>query len=1456
MLFSMIYCVSIAQWTEIDTGIDDKLNDATIIGNFGVVVGENGIYYSTSGISATSVWSRFNIQANFLDSVVYNNTSFTSVSNFVGWGNFEEIIAAGEDTVNNRAVIFLINLNTLNHQLLFYSTFVSKVNDLQYSSIYQRVFCVGDSGLMLRYHLIDGLDTISDQYLNYNFNSVAISQFSGEVAVAGDGIVVRVGAPTNSVFYPSETISSISYNLSDQLFGVDSSFYQISNTSVTSYDFFDRPELKGTSITNANNNLFLIGTEDGIYRQYINTNVLELQPSSDNFFIKNLYSHYSDGHIYAVCKDGKILFTSNFGGESFPFVKVVNSSGCLESTTTFNVITGSANTFNWSQDGQFLGGGSSLSHEFSQAGFQSVVLIYGNSLYTDTLVHNFQIFDQILTDQISSFSVSDTILCNLESLEIKVFNPDTNAVYQLWRYDNSFMYGGSGSNISTFDTLSFFSDYINQSGNYYLRAKHIQANCYTNFEDTIRIIVEKTNADFRSSLINANIGESVNFYNKSAESNFFNWKFQTHQNTFYSSEANPSLYFSDTGIVNIQLISTSINGCVDTNSRDDLAIVNVDSAFFSQPWINQFKTNSSMYPFYRIHEISDGFFLTGYFNEYPVLFSTHGKKWTITEDYDGFYCAKYDFNGVLKYVFNSSTANAYSNNIWTYGDIDIDEDSDKNIYLITRFINDFIDNRGDTISYLDISNTSVTKLIKLDSLGRVVWFKEIFNFSHVDYLDLIVNSDNDIFISGTSPYQGIITIVDLFSNDTIFIGDDSNLYSSLVINLDQDGNLVSWFGSHSMSSVTALVDRSELFIDSENNKYFTGTFRQELKIYSADGSVDYILPDDSEYLNYSYILKFDSSNQLVWKSYFTNPEFYAQVMTFTKLDFDEDNNLYFSGKGNHYFTNSSIYYINPSLDSTEIESFDYFVCKIDSLGNLIWFNFTNDNFLGTAFDLRIHNDKVYVLGHIRQSGSSNFEANFNSVDGNVILVNLNQSNSFFAIYSTSGNLEKLYKNNEFDFSFIYDRGLSFFIDSSGSIYYSGYPDEYYYNENDTDIVPNFGVEMDSLFFYDGQVSKLILDDLDFYTPIVLIDSVMQICSGDQIYLQNNFVVANLNNDTTISFVYPSYLGIDSVIRFHIFVHNQQIDTIVLHQCVNSSITFQDGYEVTSIQNDFTHQIHYFSSFGCDSSIYYQIIVKNTDTSHFEINLCKGESLYFSNGDFFPEVNESFQHYENLITYFSCDSVKKTNVNVIYHDPTTLQFSVCKGDTLDVPGFGLFENIPESFIMTLHFNSVYNCDSTRILIVDVSENQVIIETDSEMLFTNNEYDDYFWIDCQTHDTLSSNSTFYPSFSGDFKLVASLDNCLFVSECFNFSPLGLLDLDVLNSKYVFYPSPTNQFVHLKGIINSDFYILVKDVNGRIISKFDFSQNDTTIVNLPFSEGIYYLELFDSNDVKLHFQKVVKY
>lgn len=1188
--FLVINFSLLASWQQINIGINHNLNSVIYYDQNIYLATDNGIYYALNEGLSESDWDRYDINNNPEDSIIYNNTSFTNTLAY-----YPNVYFCGTDTVNQKAIIFKLSINTLEYEVFYEgppNSSLNKINDIN-----GVLHGVGNNGFYVTIRHIYNPVSIVVHDFNTNLNFLNI--IKNNVTPTGLSILTENGY-FDFRFYNDEITFLDYYEHADKNF---KNFYMLNSTTRiyigddyyrfqshnisqnTNFREFDN--LEATCLLNATNphGVFL-GTNKGIFfAPTLFSNVFEWMPSSQNFKINDIF-RVSSNPFYACGDNGVLLKHVNSTPITKPFVKLNREGGaCISSDFSVQTTLGSANSCQYILNNQtisFLCNSPVLNIDSS--GEATLTLIGTNSHgYSDTSTIEINIVDRPNNNIV--YNISDSILCKSEPIIISLDSSENNVFYQLREIGN-FVNNYGESNIGNSNPLNFETSFINTSGNYFLRAINNNAlSCTNDFIDIINILVEHTQADFHQNKINVNVDEEVKFFNLSEEADFFNWSFNPNAEEPLSVDIIVSNSFNSLIRPNIQLIATSSNGCSDTVVRQGPVIYD-NSSLNQECWANvnygedlSWQGSYGPYDVSKLADSKTGYLITGNVNSNHALASQLGDS--VTFFYKEGFLAKYDLDGVLKWQVKSKDLGYYSQANFR----SVIEDSLENIYVSGSGRN-FTDNTGKT--YLINNFTQFNNfIVKLNSVGEVVWIKNMQFSIH----DMKLGKENNIILN-CSPLLNYNASEEVYLNDSLFYSLSmpnfgSNIRTQFFTRIDLDGNYINHF-TVSCNSVNGFVLSIKDFeVDDLNNVIVAGEYELSATFYDSNNNIVLLLDYQTQPQNFtrkSFIAKYDKFGNLLWHNHLY-PRTQIHSITIPK----SSNEIFFTAKSTQS-PSLNLLFLNADSTIDSINSVGYLVGNISSNGILNWTN-KADNINNYRNSQIYSNDSsVYVLIQGPNvdpflSQTIGFKRIFSSIGHEFIEVELSNTAYFISEYDYDGHIKRLVVSdtlNPLTSYFFRVRPEDFpntgFFQNDNGDFYLGHNLEIF----NIDSLNVFGTNI-STNGTDGVISKFSYNCTNSHFPIYKTEIEENICFGDEYILPNGTIINSFLNDTIVEFQYTSSNGLDSLVVYNLTkltLDTTYLDTILF--C--DSILYNSQWYFSSIEiiESFSNQNN------CDSIVFLQL----------------------------------------------------------------------------------------------------------------------------------------------------------------------------------------------------------------------------------------------------------------------------
>lgn len=1036
LLFSILFFISYSiygQWENLTTGINDNLKGVVFFQNNGILAGENGLYYTTTGGVGAGSWTEFHITDNPAISDIYENTVFTHCyakkTNTTNTGN---VYACGYNTQNNQIVLFKLSVPSMVYELKYYGGLTGKLNKIDHSDPYDEYIAVGDNGVIIKFS--DTNLFVLNSGVTENLNSVSFSASGTDFAFCSDTKIWNTNYDNSRLY---NTVLKNTANCSNKdIFKASNSIYSVDAEDFTYSDmswsgatefcsnFYGPLDAKCISTDYT----YLVGTNHGIYKgtraANFQNSYLEWQPSSQNYSINEFWKQSGATYSYACGDNGVLLRTQNNGGSKKPYVKLEVNGTCRGGSVLLKAFTGSATSASWYVNGSLVGTGlSGPNYNFPVVGSYLISVTVQNSFgETSQDSKTITIVNPPTVDM--PIVVSDLILCKAESIQIQISGSEPDVKYVLRKEGNPVSNFGE-SQTGNGGIIVLNSNLIDTTGAYYIEAVNTLANCTARFSGSIGITVEKTKADYHFDLINANVNEVVNYYNKSKEAQNFNWTVTSNSGVQNFGTEDIQTSFPLTGQTITSLDAWSNNNCHDLITKDGPNVLtlptNQDDCFLlvndgtDLPWPGYYNKDIA-----NMRPTSDGFISCGAYNDeifdskFGVTYNLRNKK--------GCYLAKHDKNGVLKWmvytVVTSGSATANSNSMSACV-----QDLEGNIYITGNSTSVFYDNAGNEINLgQPFGGQGSTFLIKLNSKGEYLWRIEnrLLGFIGID-----IDKDNNVILqTRLNSYSFTYQAQALYFNGVFVqnIGDavtatDSNFG---LVKIAPSGTVI-WDTEIKNENVNGAEILGVQF-DNSNNYYIALRYEQRVHFYSVGSNVATTLEGDGAYGGKTALVKFNEDGILQWKLRSRTVESDGTALyndTTIPSDFfvDANGNTYISGsnecRGTFVATDYRHVFENTDSSTTQTTKGQYFVAKISPAGVCEWIRSAGNIYYGYGHNVTKVGNEIFVIGQYYNNGSPYVAtAEFDSTDGRNYSLSIRKSDYFIAVYDETGNLRRIIVNGD------------------------------------------------------------------------------------------------------------------------------------------------------------------------------------------------------------------------------------------------------------------------------------------------------------------------------------------------------------------------------------------------------------------------------------------------------------
>lgn len=1119
-------------WVEKTTRINDNLLDVRFFGNYGLIVGEKGLYYTTTGADDSNGWDKYLIKGAKSDSLILAGTTFKQLT-------FDDtkpvFYACGTDTVHKKAVLFKLDLTNLTYQFLYTGVVNSSFNAMTYFADYigdkGTILAVGNNGLYINYSISSNKTIVSTIEGKENLIGVFFRKSYEDATQIGviSANTLFVGSPYFTLSFKTNlertikdaasVTSSNDYVLADKkvyyLFTSSTlnkrdSIYRIKDTSVIFNSMADAQY--GT--------MRFLATSKGIYKlntgSYISgTETIEYQDGSNGKYINNIwfktYAAYDTG--YAVGKNGILMKTENFGGPTVPYASISSQGNCLGTDTYLYGIKGTATDCKWYVDNNLVAEDcSGTFFRINTEGFHDLRYVVSNAYGLADTAYS-RIYISSSPETTLKLTVPDSILCKSESTSIIIQQSQSGYYYELFDEKSNKSFGKVAGNGGT---ITLKSMPIAATSTFYFMITSINGGCAVKSTNRFKIIVEHTRSGFASNELNITESQAVNFYQRSFEAASFEWQFNDGASIASSTNPNPAnISYAESGQKTLRLISTSTDGCRDTLESNTVFVYKKpipDEACYIQ------NIEDSDYNYYAGGPLAfqkitvsknDDYFIAGA-GKKPVLKSRYGNSVAFNGDQTGYF-ARYSADGVLKWYsyMEHSTVNSVA------------EDANGNIYVTGYMLTKdyFHFSNGDSMRLTAIYETDTTVeyykkyngfVLKMDPAGNYLWHSIFYDPTTAyelgypgvssGYAGRLIVNNNHIFLTGG--FGARFAYAKNGVKKILYDFPDSSGYSKgyfFLAKIDDSGNLL-WSSilkhtSNNGSSIDGLT------ADAQGNVYCAGYYEINLTINNADGSKFGYLPGTVAHFS-GYLIKYNADGKVIWYNTLNSGYEYGDSK-FNAAVCDKTGNVYATGESRGSSANQQIV-ISRSDGMVATDTLNtYLLVKFDSNGKYLWSAGSKGGYYGAGRDLQVKDNEVFTIGEISKNGIPTSTFEMTSANHYADAMTIGEAEFFIAAYDLDGSLNRIVKSGSGTAGHVTTSSLR--LDNKGNFIAGGIMDQY---NNGTGTYSVFGNTVKT----NGNDAFYTKLNPDFCTsavrPVAIAGPAKTICGGNSVIIGTDSIAGS------------------------------------------------------------------------------------------------------------------------------------------------------------------------------------------------------------------------------------------------------------------------------------------------------------------------------------------------------------
>lgn len=356
-----------------------------------------------------------------------------------------------------------------------------------------------------------------------------------------------------------------------------------------------------------------------------------------------------------------------------------------------------------------------------------------------------------------------------------------------------------------------------------------------------------------------------------------------------------------------------------------------------------------------------------------------------------------------------------------------------------------------------------------------------------------------------------------------------------------------------------------------------------------------------------------------------------------------------------------------------------------------------------------------------------------------------------------------------------------------------------------------------------------------------------VCSGDSYTFPDGDTATNITTAITDTSVFLSVNSCDSIIITTVNVNSIYTRFDTASVCSGDDYTFPDGDVATNITSSIIDTSTLLTINFCDSIIITTVNVNSIYTRFDTAIVCSGDSYTFPDGGMATNITSTITDTSLLSGSTSCDSLIFTTVTVNSVYQVFDSINVCKGESYTFADGNTINNIQTGLTDTTIVPTSASCDSvvvTQITVIDIDISTSQIGASLSVNPTAGA--SYQWLDCNIGTTVSGATlaNFSASANGDYAAIVTANGCADTTACLTVVGISVNELSLANIKVLPNPSNGDFVIDLaQSVTNS--HLMVTDLLGKEVYSTSFGTSNLHQVHIDGAPGIYLLHISNSSE-----------
>ncbi len=347
-----------------------------------------------------------------------------------------------------------------------------------------------------------------------------------------------------------------------------------------------------------------------------------------------------------------------------------------------------------------------------------------------------------------------------------------------------------------------------------------------------------------------------------------------------------------------------------------------------------------------------------------------------------------------------------------------------------------------------------------------------------------------------------------------------------------------------------------------------------------------------------------------------------------------------------------------------------------------------------------------------------------------------------------------------------------------------------------------------------------------------------ICAGESLIINGTTYSGSVSGAVEI-FNNVGPQSCDSSLTINLTVLPEKSGNYTATLCAGDSLTINGSVYKQSVSGA-AEVFQNVGPYGCDSTVLIDLNVLPQKETTLNATICHGESIVVNGTVYDADVIQEKEVITNVGPY-GCDSTVWLNLTVLPQKTSTLDLELCAGEGILLNNTFYDYSVAGAEVVFPEIG-IYGCDSTVILNLSIKEalNSNIDQTGARLIAQLSDAE-YQWLDCFNGFAAipdAQSQAFSPAENGEYAVALSKDGCIDTSACVGVFSVGIADEFSQVSHFQLFPNPTKGFVEIQveGVIDPKAKVEIYTLDQKLLQTFVLDRPRRTLDLRELPEGIY--------------------